>query len=251
MRARALCLLLLALGCGRHGGDPLALEDATIRRGEYQVHNNWWGEALAIGDHEQSIFLRETGGEIVFGWDWSWVGTGVVAYPNVFFGASPFEPRRTTSRLPMRNGASRITAQFEILTEASGTWNTAFDLFFTATPSGRRTHEVMIWTDGGGGMQPAGELVGTLDAGGVTYDLFWEPEMDLAEYGWPENFRYAAYRAREPVRSGPLDLGLFIDDLLARGYLPADGYLACIGFGNEVILGAGHTEVANYAIEIE
>lgn len=250
MRARAICLLLLAAGC-ESGPPDLSAEGATIRRGEYQIDNNWWGKSLAIGDHSQSIFLRETDGEVVFGWDWSWLGTGVVAYPNVFFGDSPFDQTtRTTRKLPIPVGSRRITAQFEALTEATGTWNTSFDLFFTATPSGPRTHELMIWTDGHG-MTPAGDLVGELDVGGTTYDLFWEPEMHLSDYGWPERFVYAAYRAREPVRAGPLDLSAFLDDLLARGYLARDDHLACIGFGNEVVLGKGHTEVAGYAIELE
>lgn len=249
MRTRVLCLLLLAAGC-ESGPVDLSAENATIAWGEYRIMNNWWGESLAIGNHSQSIFLREADGEAVFGWDWSWIGTGVVAYPNVFFGRSPFEPLRTTPALPIPVGSRRITAHFEVLTEATGTWNTSFDLFFTATPYGPKTQELMIWTDGSG-FPPAGDLVGTLDVGGTTYDLFYDPEMTLSEYGWPERFVYTAYRARTPVRSGPLDVGAFLDDLVARGYLPGDAYLACIGFGNEVVLGKGHTEVAGYAIELE
>lgn len=249
MRTTAICLLLLAGGCDS-GPRDLSAENATIEWGEYRIENNWWGKSLAVGDHSQSIFLREPDGEVVFGWDWSWVGTGVVAYPNVFFGDSPFDQTRTTRALPIRVGSRRITAQFEVLTEATGTWNTSFDAFFTATPSGPRTHELMIWTDGER-MAPAGEIVGEVEVSGTVYDLFWEPEMDLSEYGWPEPFVYAAYRAREPVRAGPLDLGAFLDDLVARGYLTEDVYLACIGFGNEVVLGTGHTEVRGYAIELE
>jgi hypothetical protein len=249
MRASAILVLLLAAGCDS-GPVDLSAENAAIEWGEYRIENNWWGKSLAIGDHSQSIFLRATDGEVVFGWDWSWVGTGVVAYPNVFFGDSPFDQTRTTRALPMRVGSRRITARFEMLTEATGTWNTSFDLFFTATPTGRRTHEVMIWTDGQR-MSPAGEIVGEVEVGGTVYDVFWEPEMDLAEYGWPQPFVYAAYLAREPVRTGPLDIGAFLDDLVARGYLTEDHYLACIGFGNEVVLGRGHTEVRGYAIELE
>ena len=108
----------------------------------------------------------------------------------------------------------------------------------------------MIWTEASH-LVPAGAVVGELEVGGVVWDLYYEPEMDLAPYGWPEPFVYMAYLAREPVRAGPLDLGAFFDDLLARGYVPADAYLACISFGNEVQLGAGRTEVAGYAIEVE
>ncbi len=254
MRSHLLSMVIVAAACSP--GDPhpgLDAENATIRSGEYLVTNNWWGKALATGDHSQSIFLEQREEGPVFGWDWSWLGTGVVAYPSVFYGDSPFDATRTTSKLPMPVGSRGITVQFEARTEAAGVWDSAFDLFLTSTPDARRgtrTHEIMIWTEASQ-LVPAGTVVGELEVGGVVWDLYCQPEMDLAQYGWPEKFVYAAYLARQPVTRGPLDLGAFLADLLARGDIPAGAYLASISFGNEVQLGTGHTEVAGYAIEVE
>jgi hypothetical protein len=188
----------------------------------------------------------------VFGWDWSWVGTGVVAYPSIFFGDSPFDDGRTSDKLPVLLGSKAITARFQVTTEATGKWDTAFDMFVASTPNARRgtmTHEIMIWTDASQ-MVPAGDRVGELVVGGVTWDLYYKPDMVLSDYGYTNHFGYTAYLAREPVQAGPLDIGAFFADLLDRGYLPADGYLACISFGNEVSLGQGHTEVSGFAIDV-
>jgi len=190
----------VAAACSGPGSLDLSSENASIRRGEYLIVNNQWGKALSLGSHSQTIFADEVDGQAVLGWEWSWVGTAVVAYPSIFCGDSPFDGTRTTDRLPMPVGSRGIVAWFETRTDATGIWNTSFDIFLTSTPDARRgtrTHEIMIWTE------------------------------------------------------GPLDLGAFVDDLLARSYAASDAYLASISYGNEVQLGAGRTEVAGYTIEID
>jgi len=256
MRAHPVWLLLLcplAAACGSGGRTDLSADGARIELGEYLIMNNQWGKALAVGPHAQTIFLREEEAGPVFGWDWSWVSTRVAAYPSVFLGRSPFDPLSTTDRLPLRVGGREITARFQVTTEATGSWNSSFDLYVTSsptTPRGSLTHEIMVWTDGHG-MTPAGERVGELTVGGVGWDLYYTPDLVLSAYGFTDHFSYSAYVAREPVRSGPLDLGAFLADLVGRGYVPADGWLSTVCFGNEVVLGAGRTEVSGYAIEIE
>ncbi len=253
MRAHVLLVPALVAACGSGSPTDLSTENATIALGEYLVVNEQWGKGLAIGEHSQSIFLEQREGGPVFGWDWSWLGKAVVAYPCVFYGDSPFNGTRTTDQLPMPLGSRGITARFQVQTQATGTWDTSFDIFLTRTSDARigsRTHEIMIWTEASH-MVPAGEVVGRVDIGGVAWDVYYEPAIDVLAYGWPGTWVYVAYLAREPVRAGPLDLGAFLGDALARGYVPADAFLASISFGNEVVVGTGRTEVAGYALDLD
>jgi hypothetical protein len=221
----------------------------------YLLSNNTWNREAARGAHDQAIFRKGVGGQTVFGWQWRWPSSdGVVAYPEVIYGDTPWDtrPRKQVAELPLRVGSRSITADYDVSFQANGICNLAFEFWtvssLPAAPSSI-TNEVMIWIDNRG-MTPAGVWTDTFTLGGVIYDVFLRESHGDASGKNPQKWTYIAFLARTPVLHGPLDISAFAGFLQSRKLLGDDLYLTSIELGNEVITGTGRTEVRGYKVTI-
>ena len=232
---------------------------AKLRNAGYLYENNVWGQGAISGeDRLQCLLKRAANGKVQYGWRWRWPrGAGnVKAYPEVLFGYKPWSAFSTTPDLPRRISAiDELTVAYDVSLRGRGQYNLAFDIWVTGsdrpTPSDI-THEIMIWVG-----EPArawepypGKRVGTARIGGAAYDLYIKPHAEwLPEHGAP-NVVYIAFNARAARLSGGIDVKEFLDYLTKNDYLPADGYVASVEFGNEIMYGSGELWLKSYEISV-
>jgi hypothetical protein len=166
-------------------------------------------------------------------------GNSVAAYPSIFKGCH--WGWCTTNNNPMPVSIRNIESAPFIWTvntqDVSGTWNAAFDIWFAPQSTGNNySAELMIWLDYHGGATPAGSYQGTIEIGGIKWNIYF-----VAWSSW----NYIAYRAASPLDSINADLRDFIDDAAKRGYLNSPWYLHAIEAGFEIFSG-GQGLTANY-----
>ena len=64
---------------------------ATVVEDRYRIFNNVWNKRATTGPYRQKIFVKESQGKPIFGWVWKWwPASGVVTYPEVQVGHSPW-----------------------------------------------------------------------------------------------------------------------------------------------------------------
>ena len=260
----------LFAGCEPSREAPLVLSDAAdvstycrdwarLRDAAYLYENNVWSQgAISREDRLQCLLKRVADGKVQYGWRWRWPrGAGSVkAYPEVLYGYKPWFTFSTTPDLPRRISAiSELTVAYDVSLQARGKYNLAFDIWVTGsdrpTPSDI-THEIMIWAgDRERAWEPyPGRRVRTARIGGAVYDLYIKPHAEwLPQHGAPDVV-YIAFNARTARLSGALDLKEFLDYLTENGHLPADGYVASVELGNEVMHGAGELWFKSYEVRV-
>ena len=257
----AACAILLS-GClsqmpEKGPGDiRLSRDFASLSLGSgYLLSNNTWNREAAHGPHEQAIFTKSESGRSAFGWQWRWPSSdGVVAYPEVMYGDSPWEAKRRSQaeNLPLLVGSRGITVDYDISFEATGICNMAFEFWAVSSlPAAPAviTHEVMIWIDNKG-MTPAGVWTDVFTLDGITFDVFVRESHGDASGRNPQKWTYVAFLARTPVLKGPLDVGAFAAFLQSRKLLGDNLYVTDLELGNEVITGTGRTEVRGYKVTV-
>lgn len=196
--------------------------------GGYVLINNVWNKGAASGQYKQRVFQETINGGAAFGWQWQWSSSlYVAAYPEVVYGDKPWDqPLKLVAQLPFTAGSKNVTANFNIMLNASGVYNMAFSLWAITDPDNPKssiTHEIMIWNVNHG------------DASG----------------GNSNTWIYIAFVARKPFLNGPLDMSTFIQYLLNKQILTTNHYITSIELGNELIRGKGIVEISNYSITIE
>lgn len=233
--------------------DELSLscaDGALLTVGSYRVENNTWGKGSLAG-WSQCIGLGNGGGSAVsarFTWNWLDSGGNVKAYPEVIFGFKP-STSSTTVLLPKQVDSLEIlSVRYDVTSSHTGTGNTAFDVWLTNTPEPNAfasppiTHEIMIWLESYGSLNPGGNFRERTSVGGTAYDMFVGENFGA---GW----RYIAFRRVEPsAQADTLDVLALILHTKQSGLLAGSEYVASVEFGNEVVSGTGDTKI--YAFEI-
>ena len=232
---------------------------AKLQNADFLYENNVWGQgAISREDRLQCLLKRVVDGKAQYGWRWQWPrGSGEVkAYPEVIYGYKPWFTFSTTPDLPRRISAiDELTVAYDIEMQARGRYNLAFDIWVTSsdrpTPSDI-THEIMIWVgERTRAWEPyPGKRVKRVTIGDAAYDLYVKPDAEwLTEHGAP-NVVYIAFNARAARLSGDIDLKEFLDYLTDNGHLPAEGYVASVELGNEVMHGTGELWLKSYDISV-
>ena len=232
---------------------------ARLRDAGFLYENNVWGQGDSVtNDRLQCLLKRLADGEMQYGWRWRWprAGGNVKAYPEVVYGHKPWFTFSTTPDLPRPISAiNEFTVAYDVSMYANGRYNLAFDIWVTnsdtPTPSAI-THEIMIWVgDRANAWEPyPGKRVKGVMIGGAAYDLYIKPHAEwLAEHGAP-NVDYIAFNAAAAQLSGSIDIKEFLDYLTENGRLPANGFVASVEFGNEVMHGSGELWLKTYEISI-
>ena len=233
---------------------------AKLRNGGFVYENNVWNQgAIERENRVQCLLERVVDGEVQYGWRWQWPrGSGnVKAYPEVIYGHKPWFTTSTTANLPRRiSTINELSVTYDIEMQAQGRYNLAFDIW--VTNSGRPTpatitHEIMIWVgDRTRAWEPSpGYLAKRVAIGSAAYDLYVRPHAEwLNEHGAPQ-VAYIAFNARTARASGRIDVKEFLDYLTDNGHLPADGYVASVELGNEIMSGTGEVWLKSYDIRVD
>ena len=232
---------------------------AKLRNAGFLYENNVWNQGTIKRENRlQCLLKRVVDGKVQYGWRWQWPrGSGdVKAYPEVIYGHKPWFTSSTTADLPRRISAiDELSVTYDVEMQARGRYNLAFDIWVTSsarpTPS-TITHEIMIWVgERTRAWEPSpGYLATRVTIGGVRYDLTIKPHAEwLNEHGAPD-VAYIAFNARTAQLSGNIDVKEFFDYLTENGHLSADGYVASVELGNEVMSGTGEVWLKSYRISV-
>ena len=233
---------------------------AKLRNAGFLYENNVWNQGAVRKEHRtQCLMKRIVDGKVQYGWRWQWPrGSGnVKAYPEVIYGHKPWFASSTTASLPRRiSTLNELSVAYDVEMQAQGRYNLAFDVWVTnsdrPTPSAI-THEIMIWVgERARAWEPyPGKRVKRVTVGGAAYDLTIKRHAEwLTEHGAPK-VAYIAFNARTAQTSGSLDVKQFLDYLTENGHLPADGYVASVELGNEIMHGTGELWLKSYDISVE
>lgn len=189
------------------------------------VQNNIWGagtaQCLQVDDANGAFHVTRSAHRNA-------TDGAPASYPSIFVGCH-WGNCTNGSSLPMQVSAiSSLTTSWNVTVPAAGAWNAAYDIWFhrTADVSGQPDGaEMMIWLNHRGGVQPAGTQVGTLSAGGATWEVW------TSDFGW----NYIAYRRTQTTASvSNLDLRPFIQDALSRGVIQPAWQLSGLEAGFEL-----------------
>jgi len=238
--------------------DRLCTDGARRTVGPYMIENNLWNKRDATR-YSQCVSLTDAGkGAVTAVLDWSWTvkPDGIRAYPELIYGQKPWNAS-TTPALPRvidSLQAVSVGTGFTQTRDAAANGNLAFDIWLTSSnqrPAGS-DHlpikvELMIWLDAFGGAVPAGAVIGSVDIGGTTWDVY----RTTATWG-PEPWLYVAYKARSlPASPLQLDVLAFLRNLKQRGSITGQEWLASIEVGNEIVAGKGTTTFSNFSVSVK
>lgn len=232
-------------------------DSSTVTAGHYLAENNSWGKAGMVGWSQcmgagNSLKTSAPDGLAArWTWDWRYQGDNVKAYPEVVFGHKPGYPKSTTPALPrVLNSLQQLSMDYEVHTEREGAGNLAIDMWLTNTASPTTfaappiTHEVMIWLEVFGPMYAGGQQVDKVRINGTLYRVFVGEKFGL---GW----RYVAFAPNSPMQTtATVDLMAFFQYLKSKNLVTGQEHLAAVNFGNELISGAGETELRHFAVNV-
>ncbi len=227
--------------------DTLVCEDwGIIETGKFIIENNVWNKGNTT-NYTQCIFLNDSNEIVQFGWEWVWPNqteNSVKSYPEVIYGAKPWNTSSTASELPVKIGdIQSLSISLEAEIEATGAYNLAFDIWITETNEQSEdfiTKEIMIWI-ANEELTPAGEIIETLVIDNVTYDLY--------QYSFPE-WEYFAFHSQQDISHVSIQLHHFLYELIRLELLANTDFIASIELGNEIVDGLGKTTINQYEITI-
>ncbi len=208
-----------------------------------------YNNVFAKGDIQnafQQVFLDGN----QFGWEWNWpenTGPAVKTYPEVILGCSPWSKAKYGNQLPCALDKVRYVLDFDLITDAQGSWCESFDFWITNKPTPEVKNIVCnlcIWTRT---HQLEGDYHGsheTIKIGGRTYSAIVETPADAPAKTWKTLFIVDT----EPRSQGSLELQPFMEILTKRGLAKSDHFLATAELGNEVAYGRGRTIVQKFGL---
>jgi hypothetical protein len=217
--------------------DPNATD---VMDGEYHVSNNTWGDGAGCGEQCLNVDIDTSMFEVSLS---THDDPEVCSYPFIFKGCHWGHCTSKDNPFPENiNEIASAPFTWVISTEGvSGTWNSAFEAWFDSTGSGSNYNgELMIWINYGGGAGPGGSKVGTVTIGGYDWDVYFA--------AWWVN--YIAYKIKTVTDSVSLDLRIFIQDAINRGYLEEDWYIHNMEAGFEIWRGGQGLKTHSYSASI-
>ncbi|KAL6860688.1 hypothetical protein ACO1O0_004720 [Amphichorda felina] len=218
---------------------PLALAKSLC--GQFQHHssdgyyfnNNMWGAGTADG--KQCLVVDKTARDgVSYHVDWTWSGgnkNNVKAYP---YAGRELGTKKKVSSID----SIPTTASWGYKGNARA--NVAYDLFTAADPNHDESsgdYELMIWLGKIGEVWPIGPKVGTVNIGGMDWDLHDGFNGDMHVY---------SFVAPTPRKSFKGDVKDYFDYLTKHKDFPADKqHLLILQFGSEPFNGGPATFTVN------
>lgn len=227
--------------------------DQIKQLGDTAMINNVWGiSKVRSGEMSQCIMQKKISGQQTLGWEWDVPKSarGVVAYPSVIVGQSPWV-QTTSHHLPrLWEELFMIDVVYETEMQVRGKkYNLAFDLWMTHTaiPTEKDiAYEIMVWEDYHD-FQSHGRRVGTVQ---TPFGDYWMHVGDIKRPELNLQWKYIAFVRKQKRKSGFVDLKFLLDEAVEKGYLESNLYLATIEFGNEVGNSSGMTTLKQFEVSI-
>ena len=194
-----------------------------VMGGEYRIVNNVWRGAteqcLDVNINSTYFSVSKSTHD----------SNAVVSYPSIIKGKHFGFENTKNSGMPIQ--ISKIAAaqvDWKVgVNKVKGTWNTAFEAWFSKTggtvPDGA---ELMIWLNHMGNIMPSGgEKTATITVAGTQWNV---------HYDTMKNWKYIAYERVQLGNSANFDLKDFIDDAVSRGWLEKTWWLDSMEAGFEI-----------------
>jgi len=220
-----------------------------------KVLNNKWGEWKLKKQERYDQALFEDGNKI--GWEYITPNKnrGVIGYPELFTGKSPFGGDTTNEYFPKKiDDIQSLVAAYDVsMYVEPKKYNLAFDLWVTKNGKNETSdisHEIMVWEDRNVSM-PAGRFKGEVRTSSGTYRMYHtymdRTSENLGTPGW----YFTAFVRKEGTRSNTVNLKEFIYIMLLENILDEKHFISTVEFGNEIYNACGYTIVNNYNLEIK
>lgn len=247
----ALCAVMLSASSAAAKGCEDTAEFTPATKPDTRIVNNIWnrnveGAQCSFDGRFDGLPIDGPGkGPALGSWIWRWghVDFTPHSYPSIAFGHQPWRSYSTTKTLPARvSDVESIDTAYTLKVEATGSYNTSFDMWFTTAKKPRPKEistEIMVWV-GAQEMKPHGELVEEVTVGGRRYEL-WHGKVD-----W---WRYVVFVDKNPSGSGTLDLKPLVDETVRRGWIEPRHYLTVVEFGTEIVSGIGKAVLEQFDVK--
>ena len=242
------CINPTSLNCGGGAmvGDTCTVNAADIV-GKYWINNNQWGVAQSGTSGQQCMWSTcQTGDLVGWGTNWNWTNGsgGVKTYVSLVFGWQ-FGIKLPNTGLPIRLDVGTLPAVncgWDFTVSTTGTLDVSYDTWLhtldvSAADAGMGTNatpsqEVMVWLYTAGGAGPIGPVVASnVSLAGTTWDLHQGPGGST----WP----VSSYVRTGNATTAVMNMMVFYNDLVSRGWIPNTRYLSSIQAGTEVFSGTG------------
>jgi hypothetical protein len=231
------------------------IEPSDSNVGIFSILNNKWGEYKLKKNekYSQSIFKSHT----TIGWRYLTPNKnrGVIGYPELFIGKSPFGGDTTNEYFPKKiDDIQTLVATYDVsMYVEPKKYNLAFDLWVTKNGKNETSdisHEIMVWEDRNVAM-PAGKFIKEVSTSSGTYRMY-HTYMDRSKenFGTP-GWYFTAFVRKEGTRSNTVNLKEFIYIMLLENILDEKHFISTVEFGNEIYNACGYTIVNNYNLEIK
>ncbi|MBV1775279.1 hypothetical protein KSF73_06085 [Burkholderiaceae bacterium DAT-1] len=237
--------------------------------GELSYNNDAWGLSnLLPGQTYSQCVIRSVTPQnrYQYSFNWNWPtnpkAAGIFAYPNVMYGLNPnwHGHASSTSKLPLQVSQLKgLTASAEVNLTSTGSYDLAYDLFFTTHASDTENNviksEIMVWLDYKN-MNPAWwPSVGQVTIGNMLFDVYASTTFQ-AQTTPPSSPRaFIVFAPHQiPVYAGTIDLKAMIDYCVQRGLIDPANYLSMVSLGAEIATqdgGFGQMTINQFAVNIK
>jgi hypothetical protein len=225
---------------------------ASVVLGKYWVNNNEWGVSGSGTTGQSCIWGScQTGDLVAWGTQWNWTaGTnGVKTFASLVFGWQwGWKVSGTGLPIQISSGSALNCGWAYNLAQTSSRFDVAYDTWLHDIPNPGSTstpnEEVMIWLYRAGGASPIGTRVATsVSLAGTTWDLYQGPGGS----SWP----VSSYVRTASATTAVMNLMVFYDDLVSRGWIPNTRYVSSVQAGTEATSGSNTLTTTGFYCRIQ
>jgi hypothetical protein len=233
---------------------PDEITEEFFEDGFFKCIDNKWGEfKVKKGEFYEQYILKK---ENIYGWTFypPKRDKGVVGFPEILLGKSPFGGDSTTEKLPVQiNKLSTLESSFDVKMYCQPKkYNLVFDLWFTHTKDIKQnniSHELMIWEDRNIAM-PFGTYKKTVKLSSGTYKIYSGYKDKTSENIGVDGWNFTAFVRQERRRKGEMNLKEVINEMLDLGLINQTDYLCSVEFGNEIYNSVGVSIVYEFIVHL-
>ncbi len=220
--------------------------------GDVRLNCNLWGYKKLKKGQPYNLCVYKKGD--FWGWDWQLPNNaqGVIGYPALLVGRSPWSPKRKKiGGFPrLVSNVSTLSVSYDVETYVKHKkYNLAFDIWLLDEEFGEKKNirtEIMIWED-------YFDFTSYGKVGAVLETPFGEYKMHLGYLTNPkydQDWNYIAFVRTEPRTSGSVDIAYLLNYLLDRNLISKEHYMSSFEFGNEIGNSSGTTLVRKFEWEL-
>ena len=224
-------------------------------KGSFVLINNKWGEYKLKKDevYFQEMFISND--KYLWFFKTQNKNRGVIGFPEIFIGKTPFGGESTSLQLPKRiKDINVLNACYDVLMYIEPKkYNLVFDLWVTKNGKSETkdiSHEIMIWEDRNVAT-PAGKFIKIVKTRFGNYKMYHTWMDRSSEKLGVDGWFFTAFVRQDRRRSGTVDLLHFIYLMVVSELLSEYDLISTVEFGNEVYNSCGYTVVNDYKLEIK